>query len=229
MMDRSEISNLKSERGFLAITAFRSSAFGRSDQHRRSRGVFCMGGYACAYAGLLSLVLLFWGCGQPASRPAAVRGADSRVEGTAGKGEDRTTARSPANVPTGFAPARIGILPLTELGRSGDGGQAAVLTIYLDMLDAFGSHIKAPGVLRFELYEYVPRSAEPRGQRITVWPDVDVTNPVENNRYWRDFLRAYEFALDAPAGLDKTYILEATCICPDGRRLSATSPLHGGK
>jgi len=229
-MDEFEIPNLKSERDFRPVTALRSLGFGGSDSHRRSRSTLCVGCYACTCAGLLWLVLLSSGCGQPSTnRPPVARPADSRAEGTAGKGEDKTAGRPLANVPTGFAPARIGILPLTELSRSASSGQAAVLTIYLDLLDAFGSHIKAPGVLRFELYEFVPRSAEPKGQRIAVWPDIDVTNPVENNRYWQDFLRAYEFTLDAPAGLDKTYILEATCICPDGRRLSTTLPLHASK
>jgi len=229
-MDEFEISNLKSVWDFRPVPTLRSLGFGRSDSHRRSRSTRCVSCYACACAGLLWLVLLSPGCGQPtAKKPPVTRPTDSRAEGTAGKAEDKTAGRSLANVPTGFAPARIGILPLTELSRSGGSSQAAVLTIYLDLLDAFGSHIKAPGVLRFELYEYVPRSAEPKGQRIAVWPDIDVTNPAENNRYWQDFLRAYEFTLDAPAGLDKTYVLEATCICPDGRRLSTTLPLHASK
>jgi len=103
------------------------------------------------------------------------------------------------------------------------------LNAYVGLLDAFGCQIKAPGVLRFELYQYVPRSAEPKGQRLAIWPDIDLTHPATNNRYWLDFLRAYEFKLDAPAGLNETYVLEATCMCPDGRRLTATFPLRGGK
>jgi len=225
-MDKFEIRNLKSQRDFGLVQVFRQLKSRGSDLPEGPRSL----PRACACAGVLWLVLLSSGCGQPsANTPAAARPADSRAEGTASKGEDKTAGRPLANVPTGFAPARIGILPLTELTRSGNSGQAAVLTIYVDFLDAFGSHIKAPGVLRFELYDYVPRSAEPKGQRIAVWPDIDVTNPAENNRYWQDFLRAYEFTLDAPAGLDKTYILEATCICPDGRRLSTQAPLRAAR
>jgi hypothetical protein len=80
--------------------------------------------------------------------------------------------------------------------------------------------MKAPGSLRFELYEYIPRSAQSKGPRLTLWPDIDLTDPAQNNKYWRDFLRAYEFTLDTQAGRDKAYILEVTCLCPDGRRLS---------
>jgi len=225
-MRKFEIRNSKFERALGLVQVFRRLKPGVSDLPGSLRSM----SRACAYAGLLWLVLFSSGCAQPSrNAAAAARPADSGAEGTAGKGEDKTAGRPLANVPTGFAPARIGILPLTELSRPGNSGQPAVLTIYLDLLDAFGSHIKAPGVLRFELYEYVVRSAEPKGQRITVWPDIDMTNPAENNRYWQDFLRAYEFTLDAPAGLDKTYILEATCLCPDGRRLSAQTPLRGAR
>ena len=117
-------------------------------------------------------------------------------------------------------PVKIGILPLTELSSPSDASQDAKLSVFVALLDAFGSQMKAPGVLRFELYEYIPRSAQSKGPRLTLWPDIDLTNPAQNNKYWRDFLRAYEFVLDTQASRDKTYILEVTCMCPDGRRLS---------
>ena len=87
--------------------------------------------------------------------------------------------------------------------------------------------MKAPGVLRFELYEYIPRSAQSKGQRLALWPDIDLTAPAENHKYWRDFLRAYEFELDTQAHRDKTYIVEVTCTGPDGKRLSGEYLLRG--
>ena len=66
----------------------------------------------------------------------------------------------------------------------------------VSLLDPFDCQIKSPGVFRFELYEYVQRSAEPKGQRVIIWPDIDLTECSENNNHWRDFLRAYEFNLD---------------------------------
>jgi hypothetical protein len=151
-----------------------------------------------------------------------------------------TGGRTPP-LPAGFAPVKIGILPLTEWSGPSDAGQGGRLNVFVTLLDAFGSELKAPGIWRFELYEYIPRSAQSKGQRLTLWPDVDLTNPVQNNKYWRDFLRAYEFTLDTgsptqnsvlggptQAGRDKTYILEVTCMCPDGRRLSAEYVLKNG-
>jgi len=124
-------------------------------------------------------------------------------------------------LPTGFSPSQIEVLPLTELTVPADGQQGTQLNVYVSLLDVYNEKIKAPGTLRFELYEYVQRSAEPKGQRIAIWPDVDLNHPVENQRYWRDFLRAYEFSLGTQASRSKTYILEVTCRCPSGKRLSA--------
>jgi hypothetical protein len=158
---------------------------------------------------------------EPPTKPEAVQTPSGEAP--------KTEEPPPPSVPTGFAPARICILPLTELLVSTPSSQAVTLDAYVSLRDAFGCQAKAPFVLRFELYRYVPRSGQPKGQRLAIWPDVDLTHPAINNRYWRDFLRAYEFKLDAPAGLNETYVLEATCMCPDGRRLTAEFPLAGGR
>jgi len=81
--------------------------------------------------------------------------------------------------------------------------------------------MKSPGIFRFELYERVPRSAEPKGKRIILWPDFDLIDVAENDNHWRDFLRAYEFSLPIESQTNQNCILQATCICPNGKRLSA--------
>ena len=130
---------------------------------------------------------------------------------------------------TSYAPAKIDILPLTGLIDLDDPGQQPQLRAYVSLLDSFGSQIKAPGVFRFELYEYVQRSSEPKGRRISIWPDTNLTAPVDNDTHWRDFLRAYEFILLFEPTGDQSYILQATCLCPDGRRLSAEFALKPPK
>jgi hypothetical protein len=120
-----------------------------------------------------------------------------------------------------YTPVKIDIVPLTEFTGINDAGEGPTIRAYVSLLDSFGYQIKAPGIFRFELYQRVPRSADPRGRRISIWPDVDLNDVVENNRYWRDFLRAYEFNLPSEAETDQNYILEATCISPNGKRLSA--------
>ena len=169
---------------------------------------------AVALWGALLSLSLCCGCGSP--EPGASPPAE-----TPATGEGRAAERPAATIPSGFTATRIEILPLTELVSSPEGDQGTQLSVYISLLDAFGSQIKAPGIMRFELYDYVQRSAEPKGQRIAIWPDFDLTGPAENQKFWRDFLRAYAFTFGTQASRSKTYILEATCICPGGKRLSA--------
>jgi len=130
------------------------------------------------------------------------------------------------SVYTRYVPAKIDIIPLTEFVCVGSAQDASKIRIYVSLLDSFDCQIKTPGTFRFELYRYIPRSAEPKGKRIVVWPDIDLTDTVENNNYWRDFLRAYEFNLDFQPEKDQSYILEATCLCPNDKRLSADFALE---
>lgn len=121
---------------------------------------------------------------------------------------------------TGYAPSRIDITPLTEVVRTGDAENGSTITVYVSLLDSHDSQIKSPGIFRFELYEYAQRSSDPKGRRVVIWPDIDLTAAAKNNEYWRDFLRAYEFNLDCEPQNKHSYILQVTCMCPDGKRLS---------
>ena len=171
---------------------------------------------------LLLCLFLLAGCSrpQPTQRPLGVEPTKTTKQSVPQPVEDAAKPAAAAPGP-GFVPVKIAVLPLTELSGPSDASQGAKLSVFVALLDAFGSQMKAPGVLRFELYEHMPRSAQAKGPRLALWPDVDLTGPAQNNRYWRDFLRAYEFVLDTQASREKTYILEATCMCPDGRRLSS--------
>jgi len=177
---------------------------------------------------LVPAVLLL-GCGptspaEPTTGPVAAPVAEPVEEPAEEPVEEAPkVVTPPAQVvvlPTGFAPIQIEVLPLTELTEAAEGRQGAQLNVYVALLDAYREKIKAPGALRFELYEHVQRSAEPKGQRIEIWPDVDLNHPDENQKYWRDFLRAYEFSLGTRASRNRSYVLEVTCMCPSGKRLS---------
>ncbi len=120
-----------------------------------------------------------------------------------------------------FLPERIRIIGLTEIIPDAGLGDEAVLSVYVDIFDAYDSHIKAPARFRFELYEFVPRSSDSRGNRLMI-SDIDLTDPAVNNSYWHDYLRTYIFDLPMnfrPAP-DTTYTLEATCTTQEGKRLS---------
>ena len=120
-----------------------------------------------------------------------------------------------------FTPERIRIIGLTEIIPGAGPGDETVLSVYVDVFDAYDSHIKAPVRFRFELYEFVPRSSDPRGERLMI-SDIDLTDPDINNSHWRDYLRSYNF--DCPMNFRPvpatTYIIEATCTTQEGKRLS---------
>jgi hypothetical protein len=127
-----------------------------------------------------------------------------------------------------YAPTKIDIMPLTEFVSTGD-AQKPKIVVYVSLLDQFGSQIKSPGMFRFELYEHVPRSAEPKGKRAIIWPDIDLNDPATNNDYWMDFLRAYELTLPCELAGNQDYIIQLTCLCPNGKRLSSEFTLKQTK
>jgi hypothetical protein len=118
-----------------------------------------------------------------------------------------------------FAPDSINIMPLTEFINTDNIRQISIKP-YVSLLDSFGSQIKSPGIFRFELYQRALRSAKPKGKRVEIWEDIDLTEPAINHEYWRGFLMAYEFDLPFELDVNQSYILQVTCLCPNGRRLS---------
>lgn len=127
-----------------------------------------------------------------------------------------------------YSAEQIRLSGLTEMTRTGRGEKPARIEIYLDMLDRFNNRIKAPGQFRFELYEYIPRSSQPLGRQVAVWPEADLFEPEDNHRYWQDFLRLYKFVVDVefrpPPG--QMYVLQANCTTPAGKRLVDTRVLQ---
>jgi hypothetical protein len=120
-----------------------------------------------------------------------------------------------------FVPAKIRFNQLTEFT------QDRQIAAYVDVLDQFDSRIKAAGIWQFELYEYVPRSAEPKGTRLYAWPNIELTDAKINFGYWQDYLRCYKFDLNLDIDLagDKTYILQAVCFTADGKRITDSMEL----
>ena len=121
---------------------------------------------------------------------------------------------------SGYMPVKVCIMPLTEFAATNvESSERTKINIYVSLYDGFGCQIKSPGIFRFELYEYVQLSAESKGKRVVIWPDVDLNNAVRNNQHWRDFLRAYEFKFDFEPQNEQEYVLQATYINAQGRRI----------
>jgi hypothetical protein len=120
-----------------------------------------------------------------------------------------------------FTPQKIKFNQLTEFAQSGQ------ITAYIDVFDQFDSRIKAVGVWQFELYESVPRSADSRGSRLFIWPNIELTEAVIHNTFWQEYLHCYKFDLNLDIDLDsgKTYILQAVCFTGDEKRITDTIEL----
>ncbi|MHC4187390.1 MAG: hypothetical protein ACYSRQ_04275 [Planctomycetota bacterium] len=118
-----------------------------------------------------------------------------------------------------YAPVKVSIMPLTKFEKAGQSQQTQI-HVYVSLLDSFGSQIKSPSTFRFELYDKIELSTQPKGSRIVIWPDMDLTNPKDNNKYWSDFFRAYEFRLGFEPKENKSYILQVTSIDHAKKRLS---------
>ena len=189
---KSEIRSQKSE-----VRSQKSEA-----RNQKSESVVCpLSSVVC----LLVMLLVGAGCQWPLIHPAPPDETDNDFK--------------KLSVYSLYAPAKINIMPLTEF-ISADNARQANIHLYVSLLDSFGSQIKSPCKFRFELYQRVQRSAEPKGGRVIIWPDIDLTDPAANNGYWRDFLRAYEFNVPFEPATSQSYILQVTCMCPNGRHIS---------
>lgn len=124
-----------------------------------------------------------------------------------------------------YQPDKAAFLPLSDVRSSDKNTGPDTITVYIALQDFSGSAVKAPAVFRFELYRFKPRSVDPKGKRMYIWEDIDLNSFENNNRYWRDYLRAYEFTLLYNCPECTKYVLEVTCILPAGRRLLATQIL----
>lgn len=119
-----------------------------------------------------------------------------------------------------YQPQKALFLPLTEIKPPKQQFTTETITAFVALQDTGNSAIKAPGIFRFELYQYAPRTAEGRGKRLQLWDDINLTNFPENNNHWRDYLRAYEFELEYEFAADGKFVLEVTFISSESKRLT---------
>lgn len=110
------------------------------------------------------------------------------------------------------------ISALTEFVYLPDNPQVQ-LRVMAELMDAAEQSVQQPCIWRFELYDFVARSSQIRGHRITIWPDMDLTAASEDDTHWKPFLKGYEFYLPLEHELQggKKYVLEATAMT-DQRR-----------
>jgi hypothetical protein len=133
--------------------------------------------------------------------------------------------------PVGFWPTDVTVLPLTIFWVPPEAGAPPYIHLYVGLRDPYGCFTKAPGIFRVELYERMPRADQAKGRRLSIWPDIDIHNPDENQAYWRDYLRCYELRLDLAPRLkiQEAAILEVTFLGANKERLTTLYTLELGQ
>jgi hypothetical protein len=99
-----------------------------------------------------------------------------------------------------FSAVSIKFNGMTEIA-AGEKENTISIRPHIDVYDGAGSKIKAPGTVRFELFELIDRSNNSLGRRIKVWDDFDLNRFGPNNKYWSDPLRCYSFGLELASSL----------------------------
>ena len=114
---------------------------------------------------------------------------------------------------------RIRISALTEFVPVPSAPDKVQIKTLVELIDPLDTPIKTAFVARFELYEFLPLSSNPRGRRLTIWPERDLYDLGTNDELWEDFLRGYEFylPLEFVPQPDKKYLLEVNCMMEQQR------------
>lgn len=109
---------------------------------------------------------------------------------------------------------RIRISALTEFVPVSSAPDKMQIKTLVELIDPLDTPVKAAFTARFELYEFKPLSSNPRGRRLTIWPEQDLNDPGTNDEHWEDFLRGYEFylPLEFVPQPGKKYLLEVSCL-----------------
>jgi hypothetical protein len=124
-----------------------------------------------------------------------------------------------------YEPKDVVLLGLSEI-QPAIGEQPAKLKLFVEVLDGFGTPLRYPGIIRFELYTRQLRSPISLGKQLAIWPDIDIRESAANNQYFRDYLRAYEFELEAKVAIAPgSYMVLITYTLPDGKRLISEAHL----
>lgn len=124
-----------------------------------------------------------------------------------------------ANEASMFGPSTMRLHPtFTQIKDWNSDKRSDGIDAVVEFQDQFGDPTRASGKIIFELFEYRPHYADPRGPRLTnPWITTLATRDEQQAR-WSAALRAYSFELEYPAiAAGKSYVLQATFENDSGR------------
>ncbi len=159
------------------------------------------------------LAVLVCGC---KGRKWSLRGWNSGTK--ASPAEPRQAVPKPINL---ILPRSIRIHPFTGTRTFDEAGGIKGIDVRIEARDAYGDAAKAFGSFRFEMYEFVPNSLDPKGNRIATWQE-DLLKPKKNLLHWDKITRTYEFKLqwNQPIPVGRRFVLLAFFSSPFTERFS---------
>jgi len=130
-----------------------------------------------------------------------------------------------------FVPVAVHIQPSFSHIAPGDKDlSSSEIDVYVSLDDQFGDSVKAAGRYRFELFQYRPAAADPRGNRIEVEgiQQFDLSDIQLSQQHWDSTTQSYRFKLkllELPAG-KKQIVLQVTFFDLTGRHFQDTLTLQ---
>jgi len=123
-------------------------------------------------------------------------------------------------VSAALLPKKISLHYFTGTRKFGPTGGINGIEARVEAIDYFGDTTKAFGTFRFEMYQFRPHQADPRGKQISQWA-VALTDLETNLQYWDSISRTYKFPLawDQPIPVGNKFVLRVVFTGGDGRRL----------
>ena len=96
----------------------------------------------------------------------------------------------------------------------------AGVNVRIEAVDAYGDSTKAFGTFRFEMYQFVPNTIDPKGKLLASW-DEPLLDPRKNLLHWQKVHRIYEFKLqwDRPVPVGQRFVLSAIFSSPFTERM----------
>lgn len=117
-------------------------------------------------------------------------------------------------------PRDIRIHPFTGMRTFDETGGIKGIDVRIETVDAYGDAAKAFGNFRFEMYEFLPNSIDPKGKRIATWEEA-LLKSKKNLLHWDKITRTYKFKLqwDKPIPIGKRFVLVVIFSSPFTERM----------
>lgn len=163
----------------------------------------------------------------------ALLGCDSGGKGNWSFGSKAPPSDRPQSIPEPIhllLPASIRLHPFTGTRTFDESSGIRGVDVRIEAMDRLGDATKAFGEFRFEMYQFVPNSQNPKGDLIATWVE-DVFPPRKNLLHWDKITRTYEFKLqwDKPIPVGKRFVLLATFNSPFTERMYAERVFVSGQ